>query len=274
MTGFRDRALLELSDPATLGALLLPAGDTRGERVRTMLAVTYDLSAARVDRVRSAQVQEIALQRALFPSGRLNGMWSQTVPSYTRGDLTLNVPAPADPIWVDLLAQLDVTVVIEADPGGAEAVLSRGFDDFATLDDFRARFSFFDLDAFLARHRISTVEELREAFDYVVADVQLRTLPEFDPNDPANSHTLPVTLAAVIVDPFDLAEGLRATRLVREAARELTGGTPTSIPTELTEAYATAVVVAEGSVGGGPAAADIERLFAREGVVSLFLAAN
>ena len=266
MTAFRDRALLELSDPAALSALLSPDG-----RVRTLLAASYDLSAARLDQIRDARVRDVALQRPLFPTGRQDGAWSQIVPSYTRTELTLNVPAPADPIWVDLLAGIDVTVVAEVDPAGAESVLSRAFDDFTTLDEFRARFSFFDLDAFLAEHRITTVDELRDAFDYVVTEIQLRTPPDFDPDDPANTHTLPVTLAAVIVDPFDLAAGLRATRLVREAAKGLTGAPLTGIPAEATEPYATAVVIAADGLPDGLSAADVERLYATEGVVSLVL---
>jgi hypothetical protein len=271
VTGFRDRVLLELSDPAALGAALAPAGGSGDGRVRTILAAAYDLSAARIDQVLGAQVRQVTLQRPLFPAGRQDGVWSQTQPSFTRTEFTLSLPAPADPVWVDLLAEIDVTVVAEVDPAGAESVLSRAFDDFTTFDEFRARFSFFDLDAFLARHHISTVEELRNAFDYVVTEIQLRTPGAFDPNDPANTHTLPVTLAAVVVDPFDLAAGLRATRLVREAAKGLPGGPVAGIPAEVTEPYATAVVVAADGLPDGITAADVEQIYAGQGVASLFL---
>jgi hypothetical protein len=271
MTVFGDRALRELSDPDALGALLLPAGDAAGTRVRTMLAATYDLSAARIDQVSAAHVRMVSLQRPLFPVGRQEGTWSQLVPSFTRTELTLTMPAPVDPLWIDLLARIDVTVVTEVDPSGAEAVLSKAFDDFATLEEFRARFTFFDLDAFLAEHHISTVEELRDAFDYVVTEIRLRTSPAFDPDDPANRHTLPVTLAAVIVDPFDLTAGLRATRLVREAAKGLNGPAPAGIPVEVTEAYATAVVTAADGLPNGLTAAEVEQFYGKEGVVSLFV---
>lgn len=205
MSAFGDRALLALSDPVALGALLSPTGGSGDQRVRTMLASVYDLSAVRLDTITDARVREIALQRPLFPTGRQDGAWSQLVPSYTRTELTLTVPEPTRPVWIDLRAAIDVTLVAEIDPAGAESVVTRAFDDFATFDEFRARFTFFDLDAFLAEHGISTVEELKDAFDYVVAEIQLRTPPPFDPDDPANTHTLPVTLAAVVVDPFDLA---------------------------------------------------------------------
>jgi hypothetical protein len=275
MATFRDRALLELSDATRLAGLLLPAGDTVGARVQTMLGASYDLSSARIDSVQSVAVTSVVLERPLFPVGHQTGGWQQTVPSFTRTDLTLDVPATADPVWVDVLAGLSVTVVTEVDPGGAQSVLAKGFDEFTTFDEFRARFAFIDLDDFLARHHISTVEELRDAFDYIVADVQFRTPGPFDPNDPANIHSLAVTLAAVAVDPFDLAEGLRATRLIQTAAQNLTGPKPTGIPADPLAAYATAAVFATNALGdAGLTAAEVEQLYAQQGVVSLFLSGN
>jgi hypothetical protein len=275
MATFRDRVLLELSDAGQLAGLLLPAGDTTGSRVRTMLGASYDLTSARIDSVRSVAVTSVVLERPLFPVGRQTGGWQQTVPTFTRTDLSLDVPAPADPVWVDLLAQLSVTVVTEVDPGGAESVLAKGFDEFTTLDEFRARFVFIDLDEFMARHHITTVEELRDAFDYIVTEVRLRTPPPFDPADPANTHILAVTLAAAVVDPLDLAEGLRTVRLIQAATKDLTGPKPASVPAEPVAAYATAAVFATAALGAaGLTAAEVEQLYAQQGVVSLFLTAN
>jgi hypothetical protein len=275
MATFRDRALLELSNAAQLGALLLPPGDTVGPRVRTMLGATYDLATARVDSVGAVAVRSTTLEQPLFPTGRRTGGWQQTVPSFTRTDFTLDVADPAAPVWVDLLVNLDVTLVAEMDPAGAQSVLAKGFDSFTTLDEFRARFTFIDLDAFLAKHHISTVDELRDAFDYVVTEVQLRTPPPFDPGDPANTHTVPVTLAAAVIDPFDLAEGLRRARLIRQASDDLTGPTPAGFPAEPVAAYASAAVFSTAALGdAGLTAAQVEQLYAAQGVVSLFLNSN
>jgi hypothetical protein len=272
MPSVRDRALLLLSDPARLGALL-SAGDPDRQRIRTMLAATYDLSEARIEAVRDVEVTAVELAHPLFPVSRRSGVWTQLVPAYTRSELTLDVPVPTDPVWVDLLVRLTVTVVTEVDPDGAEAVLARAFDDFDTLEEFRERFSFFDLDGFLIKHRISTVAQLRDAFDYLVADVQLRRPAGFDPDDPANTHRLDVTLAAVAVEPLGLADGLRAARLVRAAASQLTGAVPAGGPIEATAPYATAVVFPAAGEDT-PTAAEIEQLYARDGVISLFLPDN
>ena len=57
----------------------------------------------------------------MFPAERQDGSWTQLVPSYTRTEVTLTLPAPADPLWIDLLAgmtlkkrvRLDVTLRLE-----------------------------------------------------------------------------------------------------------------------------------------------------------------
>jgi hypothetical protein len=275
MASFRDRVLLELSDATRLAAALLPAADAAGARIQTMLAASYDLSSTRIDQVRGVTTQAVKLEQPLFPVGRQTGGWSQTVPSFSRTDLTLDVPAPANPVWVDLLAHLTVTVAAEVDPGGVEAVLAKGFDTYRTLEEFRARFAFIDLDEFMGRHHITTVEELRDAFDYVVTEIRLRKPGPFNPGDPANTHTLPVTLAAVVMDPFSLTDGLRAARLIQDAAKDLTGPTSAAIPAEPVAAYATAVVFSGAALGAaGLTATDVEQLYAAQGVVSLFLNAE
>jgi hypothetical protein len=104
--------------------------------------------------------------------------------------------------------------------------------------------------------------------------VQLRKPGRFDPTDPANTHVVPVTLAAVVFDPIDLGAGLRVTRSERDAARDLVSPAPTTLPIEATAAYATAVVFPAAGLGPGLSATDVERLLAREGVVSLFMNAS
>jgi len=272
MTTFRDRVMLGLSDPAALRTLLKPAGDTAGRTLRTLLAATYDLSAARIDQVRDVAVGELELQRPLFATDRTVGAWTQTVPSYTRTELTLDEAKTRDPAWIDILARLRVTVVTETDPAGAESVSAESVDGFATLDEFRRRFPFADLDAFMAEHGISTVEQLRDAFQYLLTTVRLRAVAPFDPDDPANAHVLDVALAVVVVDPFDLAAGLRAAQAVRAASKSLTGATTTAVPVESTASYALAVVfTASGPADNGTTAAAVEQLFAKAGVAALFL---
>ncbi|MFF3374083.1 hypothetical protein ACFYXF_14240 [Streptomyces sp. NPDC002680] len=275
MTSFRDRVMLELGVPAAFGALLLPAGDSDRQLIRTMLAATYDLSAVRIDRVRDVTVSELELQHPLFVTDRKTGTWTQTVPNYARTELALDETTSRNPVWIDILARLRVTVVAEIDPAGAESVVSEAADGFSTLDEFRRQFPFIDLDAFMAEHGISTVEQLRDAFQYLLTTVRIRAAEPFDPDDPGNAYTLNVALAALAVDPLDIAEGLRAAQLVRETSRELTGASQRAIPAECTAAYAVAVLFAEEGPGeSGITSAAVQRVFAKSGVAALFLNTN
>jgi hypothetical protein len=272
MVAFRDQVMLDLNDPAAFRALLLPAGDSERRLIRTMLAATYDLSAVRIHEVRDVSVDSLELQHPLFVTDRRVGAWTQTVPSYTRTELTVDAARTRHPVWIDILARLRVTVVTEVDPAGAESVFAEPVDDFTTFDEFRQRFPFIDLDAFLAEHGISTVQQLRDAFQYVLTTVRLQAAAPFDPDDPANMHTLSVALATVAVDPFDLAEGLRAAQVVRQVSRTLTGATPTAVPVESTAPFALAVVfAARGPADSGTTTTAVERLFAMAGVAALFL---
>ncbi len=272
MTSFRDSALLRLADPVAFRALLLPSGDSERRLVRTALAATYDLSAVRIDQVRDVVVDELVLQFPLFSEKRTAGSWTQLVPTYSRTEFVVDNERSPRPVWIDILAKLKVTVVAETDAAGVESVVNETVEGFTTFDEFRQRLPFVDLDAFMSEHGISTVEELREAFQYLLSTVRLRTAGPFDPDDPANVHTLGVAVATVAVDPFDLTEGLRAGRIITEAGRAVAGAEPVLPKVESIAPYASAVVFAEtGPADGGTTVAAVEQLFAGAGVAALFL---
>ncbi|SDD71715.1 hypothetical protein [Rhodococcus tukisamuensis] len=127
----------------------------------------------------------------------------------------------------------------------------------------------------MAAHHLSTVEDLRDAFDYLVAEIRLRQPPPFDPNDPANVHTLHVTLAMIAIDPLDLTESLRAARLVSRAAQGIVAKPPTSIPVEVIAPYSIAVIFSQAALtGSGFTAAMVRDLFAQVGVMTLFFSTN
>ncbi|MEO5875256.1 MAG: hypothetical protein ABIS86_02070, partial [Streptosporangiaceae bacterium] len=111
MSSLRDQMMLELSDPDTFEALL--QGEPGQELVQTMLAATYDLSAVRVDRITNVAVSALELQHPLFGTDQVAGNWTQTVPGYTRTELALERARSRDPVWIDVLARLQVTVVTE-----------------------------------------------------------------------------------------------------------------------------------------------------------------
>ena len=48
----------------------------------------------------------------------------------------------------------------------------------------------------MAEHHITTVEELKAAYHYLLGEIKLKDLPPFDPTAPANQHRFELNLAS------------------------------------------------------------------------------
>lgn len=272
MSLFVDQLLLQLRDPTQLTQLLAPASDPTQARLRTLLGAVYDMPFATIHAIRNLQVRQIEFQKPLFPPERLAGAWQQTIPSYTRTDISLERQQQVAPVWLDLLATLDLTLVLEVDPGEVESILTHELTGFNTLDEFRALFRFIDLDAFLAKHRITTVEELKEAYHYLLTEIQLRTPAPFDANDPANQYPFTLSVACLIRDTIDVSEALRAAKLA-QATWESTQAYRREVDTaEVRTPYAPLLLFPETALNGLPFDANaLQTFFAAERVLSLFV---
>ncbi|WP_460060553.1 hypothetical protein [Streptomyces sp. YKOK-I1] len=272
MSEFVDQQMVRLSDPSHLASLVDPPGDTQHGRVRALLNAVYAMEFATIHGVSEMKVRQTEFQRPVFPPRRTAGTWFQSVPPYTRTDVALERHDPTAPVWVDLAAELGLTLLLDIDVGGVQSFLTREITDFASLDDFRSRFRFIDLDAFMAEHGITTVEELREAFHYLITEVRLRFPGPFDPNDPANSHRYDLKLAILIRDTVDVAAALRDAKLARTAMERAIVPQPRSDETEVRTPYAPVVVFPVSAVPGPPLTQDVlESFFASEGVLTLFV---
>ncbi|WP_199512710.1 hypothetical protein [Nucisporomicrobium flavum] len=269
MVGFADRALLELADPARLQALIAPPGAVPAADLTMLLGSVYDLDHVRVDGITGVTVSGLEAQVPLYPVRSHRGSWTRNHPEYLTTDLAVDTRDGAEPVWVDLLARVVVHTVTEVDPGGIESAVSRGLDDFATLDEFRAQFRFIDLDAFLARHRLSTVEDLREAYEYLRTEVRFRAAGPFDPADPANAHDIEADLALLIRPDLELTAAMRAAVSVRTIAAQTRTGPKDPLLGRAVSPLAVAVVVDGSALGGVVTAAAVRSLFARGRVLSL-----
>jgi len=270
MTLFVDQLLLQLSDPARLIQVLAPAADPTRSRIRALIGAVYDMPFATIHAVSDVQVQSIESELPIPLPAKWSGTWQQTIPSYARSDISLDQQTSFS--WVDLLVSLEVTVVLEVDPGEVESILTRDIGDFNTLDDFRARFSFIDLDAFMAKHRISTVEELKEAYRYLITEIRLKAPGPFDPNDPANAFRVPLKVVILLRDVLDLAAGLREAKVARLAAERLFAVRPELKSAEARTYCAPVLVFPESSLNGLPFDANaVEAFLATERVLGIFL---
>jgi hypothetical protein len=272
MADFRDQTLVDLADPARLTALLAGTPghtDQAQAQLMGMLARSYELPYARIDHVSGVTVTALRLQETLYPVSRVQGSVSQTVPAQTRSDLQWCETGAQAPVWIDLLADLQVSLVAEVDPGGIDSVLLQYLDDFITLDDFQAQFQFLDLDAFMAEHELHTAEDLRAAFHYLRGEIRLRIPPTFDPGDPANAYTVRLVAALQIADPPDLTSLLQWARLVEKAAATR-GRVPSGMFGEVLCPYAPMGVLSAAAVqAAGLDAAALEQFFVTAGIAAV-----
>ncbi|SRR6266511_3868972 len=277
MSEFVDSMLLSLSDPEALTRLLDPPADTGHTRIRSLIDAMYAAPFARIHEVRKLATRNVELARPLFPLRENRGSWAAMTPDYGRADLHWDEVDRGAPIWVDLVADLSVTLVLEVDTGEVESILVRQIEDIVSLDDFRSRFRIFDLDAFLAKHHITTVEDLRERYSYLLTEIKMRQPPAFDPADPKNEASYELGAAITIRDSLEVVEALRAAKLSR-VLLERTASYRTQAGVgelEVLSPYASVVVFPQAALTGTPFTdAGLRALFAREGVVAIFASAQ
>ncbi|MEW2352947.1 hypothetical protein [Spirillospora sp. NPDC029432] len=263
MGSFRDTAVARLADAAALAEALAPSAEFLVEQ-------SYVLEHARLESVRSVTVRSLRVEEPVFPATRHAGSWTAVGRSPPERTEFLAEGRADAPVWIDLLAGVEVEVVAEVDPGGLASLVVAALDDFRTLEEFRDRFRFLDLDAFMAAHGLATVEDLREAGQYLRAEIRLRKPAEFDPADPANRRTARLRVAVLVADPADVTGAIRAARLVSASA-----GAPVPPPDELGEhraPYAMAAVFPRvGAEPPGPTEQEITRLLAGAGIAALFI---
>ncbi|ATL67462.1 hypothetical protein [Nocardia terpenica] len=272
MSQLVDTTLLRLATTAGIHDLVFPASDTGRTRIRTLLSAVYQLPYAAVHDVTAVDVLDTACARPLFPLVRRTGNWTQTMPGHIRTDVDLVGSDGAAPHWIDITADLSATVVLEMDPGELASLRVGDLGDFATLDEFRAKFHYFDLDAFLRDHHLSTVDDLRRAFRYLLAEVRLKPAPAFDPTDPANTRRLPVRIAVLIRDAIDVTGALRDVRQVLGALDPVVDEHTDADFAEVVAPLAPAVVFPAAAVAGSGLTQDqLTAFFASQNVLAVFV---
>lgn len=272
MSLFVDQLLVQLRDPAQLTQLIAPASDPTHTRLRTLLDAVYEMPFATIHDVRDVQVRRTEFEQPVFPPKRTQGTWTQTMPHYARTDVTYEGGDVLTPTWLDLSAELGLTLVLEVESGEVASILTRAVDGFNTLDEFRARFRFFNVDAFMADNQIATFAELKERAQYLVTEIQLKPPGPFNPDAPGNQHRYTLNLAVFIRDVVDVAATLRQAKLARIALeRALTFRRETETAAVRTP-FAPLALFPEAALAGLPfTAGALTTFFASEGVLALFV---
>ncbi len=232
MSLFADQMLVSLSDPRALAALLDPPGDRAHARVRALFSAMVDAPFADVQSVVSLTVGRIELQRPLPASREVRGSWSQSTPRTAQGDLRWEESDRAAPLWIDVTAELDVTFLVDHDPGEVESIRS---------------------------HEL-------------VTSIQLRRAPRFDPRDPANQLRFALGAAILIREELDVVAALRHAKVVRALSQSTIAFRPqTAADGELTAPYAPVVVFPRAALAASRfTEPQLTAPFAAERVVPVF----
>src|SRR5215831_16258563 len=139
MSQFVDQALGRLADSAQFVQLLAPASDTNHSRLLTLLGAAYDMPNATIHDVRDLQVLHSEIQQPVFPPARLEGTLMETTgPELRRNSISLLRSSLSSPIWIDLAAEVGLTLVLEVDPGEVDSIVTREIDNFTSLADFQS----------------------------------------------------------------------------------------------------------------------------------------
>jgi hypothetical protein len=271
MSQFVDRLLVQFNTPANLLQVLDPAADATHARLRALLDAAFVFEFATIHDITTVAIAATEMERPIAPLQQSSGVWTQTTPSYSRTDVRYE-RAETAPVWLDVVATLSMTLLLEIDASEVASVVTREIDGFNSLAEFQARFQFLDLNAFMAQIGVSTFEELKTQHRYLLTEIRGQPAPPFDPADPANLHAITLGVAVLMRDTLDVASGLRDAKLARRTLEGALTFTSGSTVAEARTPYSPIVLFPEAALAGQPlAAADVQAVFAAENVLALFI---
>jgi hypothetical protein len=269
MAGFVDRALLQLHEAAALEGLLRGSAPAPYPHLKRLIAAVFDDGPASVDRIDDVSVLSIDPFVQIPATTAIRGTLTTSQPTYAQSEVRGELIAHYGPS-AHLIARVLLRVVVETDAGGIESVVMSSIDNVTDLDDFASRFRYIDLPAFLSAHKITTVEQLRESAQYLLAEIRLARPPAFDPDDPANSYAVEVDIAFAICGELDLAAGLAAGRELAAAGVSRAPGPRNDVLGVAGRPFAVAVIFPRSQGQSGPSTAQVDALFGAAGILPLF----
>jgi hypothetical protein len=162
--------------------------------------------------------------------------------------------------------------LLEQDASQVASVVTREIDAFNSLAEFQARFQFLDVTAFMAQIGVSSFDDLKARYRYLLTEIQAVPPPVFDPNDPANLHSLTLGVAMLFRDALDVGGGLRDAKLARRTLERALAFTSDLSLADARTPFAPIVIFPSAAVDGPPLTADaIQALYASENILALFV---
>jgi hypothetical protein len=207
MTTFADQLMIRYTDPANVGLLLVPPGDTTRQRVRALLASVYEPRLLTVQSLDSITVTAKSFQVPVVEPAVLNGTWEKIIPQSERSLISFELQAIAQTNWIDMALETTVSARVSATSAPLDAVTS---EDVSALSqqDFLAKFQFLDLAGLMAAARVSTYQDLQAEFPRLFHLHYAAPLP-FNPDDPGAKRTYKLRISVLFFATLDLQAQLR-----------------------------------------------------------------
>jgi hypothetical protein len=266
---FVDRALVEFIDATAMTTLLTGGAAGPYPQLNRVVQSVYSTDSVTVSAISGVSTLSVTPIVRYEVVEAISITHTASHPSFAQSDLRGSRRISADAAYADLVADLALDVVVTQDPGGIDAVTIDPMEDITSFADFQQRFRYLDLDSFLAEHKITTVEELRSRYDYLLAEVHFRA-PTTEESTPA-TVAVEVPLACVLSEDLDLAPALRAATGLRAAIDAAGSGRTDPLFGPPIHAAAVAVVFPQGPLGAGtPTAGQIDAVCAGAQVLPLF----
>ena len=124
----------------------------------------------------------------------------------------------------------------------------------------------------MSRHQLTTVDELKRAFQFLRGEIHLKPQPNFDPQAAENQRRLALSVAVLLRDAIDLVAGLRDARLAVEAGQRALAYRTQLDEAEATVPFAPMLVFPEADVAAtGFTIAQLQDFVAAQQAVALFV---
>lgn len=271
MSQFIDRAVLQLHQPAPLAALLKGSGGAPYPHLERLVTAVFANDSERLHRIDDLTVLEVEPVVMLPERERLTGMWTVTQPASGLGDVRGELTRAGSGPYAHLMASVQVTAVVELGGSRIDTMTIQSIENITSFADFESRFRFLDLANFLATHRITTVDQLRQAGPHLLTEIRLEQPPAFDPQDSAHAYDVQLDIAIVVQDVLDVTAGLVAARELWNAGASQPPGVRSPVLGPTTRPFAVAIVFPSTALGPTqPSATAIGNLYAAAAVLPLF----
>jgi hypothetical protein len=282
MSSFGDKMLL-----AFLGDAFVTDFLTNQVGLTAIFNAAYDLTDLQLQALALASVDRKTFQSPTFESIRITGTYEKITPTSERAQIDRSMKRFGRLVWAEVRLDVSLATKVQTLAMPIDSVRTSnlvedlgGVPDLATLrTKLLARYAPSVVDAMFKTLRITTIADFEQRMNLLV-QLFFKPAPVFDPADPANARTFPVSVCVKFEPDLNISDALQAAKLCRAVMeREIDGSPPpdgadVKTPFVMVTMYPGSVLKDNAIPGmtAGQIQTSVQALFAAEGMVASFVA--